>query len=224
MVLANAARERKRIVAVIEPSDQRFLWGKRLYEQQRLPVKMLLGASVSVDDLPMEHDFRAIVDPRPLEKLREERAQAAYHGFGCLSALLGSEGEDFGFVLIDGMEFAGAAEWAIVSKTSTVNWVALFETGTKTTSILLEVRQARDGPWEVMYEELTASGMATLKKLGYDLSEGEGIRSTSSGELLGWSRVSKKNIAGLRIERVVQEETMVWNVVRNFALLRRRGL
>lgn len=223
MVLANAARERKRIVAVIEPSDQRFLWGKRLYEQQRLPVKMLLGASVSVDDLPMEHDFRAIVDPRPLEKLREERAQAAYHGFGCLSALLGSEGEDFGFVLIDGMEFAGAAEWAIVSKTSTVNWVALFETGTKTTSILLEVRQARDGPWEVMYEELTASGMATLKKLGYDLSEGEGIRSTSSGELLGWSRVSK-NIAGLRIERVVQEETMVWNVVRNFALLRRRGL
>jgi len=74
-----------------------------------------------------------------------------------------------------------------------------------------------------MYEELTASGMATLKKLGYDLSEGEGIRSTSSGELLGWSRVSK-NIAGLRIERVVQEETMVWNVVRNFALLRRRGL
>lgn len=222
LLLAKIALERHRTVTIIEPNENRFLWGSRLYGQRRLPVKMLLGASVSDNNLPTEYVFRATGDPWLLKKLREERAEAAYHGFGCLAGLLGSEGSDFGFVLLNGMYFASAAEWAIVSRTSTVSWVALADTGTKTTSILVQLGQLRDGPWEIVYEELTTSDMATFKNLGYDMSKGEGIYSTSSGELLGWSRISKKNPNALRIERAIQEETRVWNTVRSFALLQRR--
>lgn len=224
LLLAEVARERHRTVTVVEPNENRFLWGSRLYGQRRLPVKMLLGASVSAKDLPTEYVFRANGDPWLLSKLREERAEADYYGFGCLAALLGSEGSDFGLVLLNGMYFASAAEWAILSTTSTVNWVALADTGTKTTSILLQVWRARDGPWEIVYEELTMSDMATLKNLGYNMNKGESIYSTSSGELLGWSRILPKNPDALRIERAILEETRVWNVVRSFALLRRRKL
>ena len=224
LLLAKVARERHRTVTVVEPNENRFLWGSRLFGQRRLPVKMLLGATVSAKDLPTEYVFRANGDPWLLSKLREERAEVDYYGFGCLAALLGSEGSDFGLVLLNGMYFASAAEWAIVSTTLTVNWVALADTGTKTTSILLQVWLAHDGPWEIVYEELTLSDMATLKNLRYDMSKGESIYSTSSGELLGWSRILPKKSDALRIERAILEETRVWNVVRSFALLRRRKL
>lgn len=122
MILGKAARETNRSVTSIEAVETKFNFGTTFYsssgEGNGLPVELILGSSVSVEDLPAESDLVGMHDFRPSKWLRNERSFAEKRGIGILASLLKTR--NFGLVFVDGGAFTGPAEWAVIREAESV--------------------------------------------------------------------------------------------------------
>mmetsp|Transcript_38031 Transcript_38031/g.84963 ORF Transcript_38031/g.84963 Transcript_38031/m.84963 type:complete len:203 (+) Transcript_38031:661-1269(+) len=190
----------------------RFLYGRALFENNSLPVELLLGSSVSPDDMPTPREHHKKGDRRPLKWLDGERKLAEHHGFGILGALASTR-KDIGFVFIDGGAFTGAAEWEALRSSPRLRWVALDDTHAKTTAILLEA-STNQNRWRVVYEELDSVGLNVFGGMGYNLHPG--IISKDPKGRKQWSR--HKGLMGARLARFVRERATD-RTFRNFAVL-----
>lgn len=234
MILGKAARDANRSVTSIEAVESKFNFGTTFYspsgEGSGLPVELILGSSIAVEELPTEGDLVGLHDFRPAKWLKNERSFAKKRGIGILASLLKTR--NFGLVFVDGGAFTGPAEWAIIREAESVKWVALDDTHAKTLLTLFAAKHVQQNKWEIVYEELDAKGIRTLQEIDYNMTGGEFVHldkahksSTAETETKwareGWRRWSLSPM-GLAAKEAIVEGTTIAGNPRNFAILRRR--